>query len=214
MIISPFEGGEFKITSPYGTRTLLGVEKMHKGIDCVGLSSKNITAVSPGLVVRSRIVTDKSQSVWAWGNYVAVQDEVGNIVYYCHMSKRLVKVGDYVKIGDILGVEGNTGNSLGAHLHLEVRNSGNTAFCAADYIGVPNKKGTYAAEKSVEERLSVIEQSTGEMYHTLSSVPEWAYSTVEKLIRLGHLKGDGGDLKLSYQMLRMLVILDRAGVFD
>ena len=53
------------------------------------------------------------------------------------------------------------------------------------------------------------------MYKTLASVPEWAKPTVEKLLKHGYLKGDlNGDLNLTGDMTRVLVILDRAGVFE
>lgn len=47
------------------------------------------------------------------------------------------------------------------------------------------------------------------------NLPEWAYSTVLKLTRLGYLRGNGeNSLELSELMMRLLVILDRAGVWD
>lgn len=143
-MISPFIGGEFKITSVYGERTLDGIKNFHYGIDCVGLSSKRICAVSSGVVAVSQIITDKSNPTWEWGNYVAVLGDDGNIVYYCHMSERIAQVGQRVNIGDQLGIEGNTGYSFGSHLHLEVRRN-NIPFNAADYIGVPNQIGVYNA---------------------------------------------------------------------
>lgn len=41
--------------------------------------------------------------------------------YYCHLDSINVRVGSHVKRGTILGRSGNTGNSTGPHLHLEVR---------------------------------------------------------------------------------------------
>lgn len=53
------------------------------------------------------------------------------------------------------------------------------------------------------------------MYAKLENVPDWAKSTVQKLLDKDILLGDGnGNLNLSGDMVRMLVILDRAGVFD
>lgn len=60
-------------------------------------------------------------------------------------------------------------------------------------------------------------------YDTVDSLPAWATPTVLKLILAGHLRGSGdvydadgypADLNLSYDMLRILVILDRARTFD
>jgi len=57
-------------------------------------------------------------------------------------------------------------------------------------------------EEEVEMRFNKVEE-----------LPDWAVETVEKLLRSGHLKGTGSNLDLSLDMLRMLVINDRAGVF-
>ena len=52
------------------------------------------------------------------------------------------------------------------------------------------------------------------MYKTLENVPDWAKPTVQKLVDKGHLQGDqNGELNLTNDMTRTLVILDRAGVF-
>ena len=53
-----------------------------------------------------------------------------------------------------------------------------------------------------------------EVYDTLQAVPDWARPTVEKLIDRGFLQGDGENLDLSRDMVRLLVILDRAGVLE
>ena len=50
-------------------------------------------------------------------------------------------------------------------------------------------------------------------YDAITAVPVWGRNTVEKLMAQGHLQGDGQGLDLSYDMLRLLVILDRAGSF-
>lgn len=51
-------------------------------------------------------------------------------------------------------------------------------------------------------------------YNTLDEVPGWAKPTVQKLLNKDILQGDGTGLVLSGDMVRILVILDRAGVFD
>ena len=52
------------------------------------------------------------------------------------------------------------------------------------------------------------------MYQKFENVPDWAKPTVEKLVDKGWLTGDGnGNLNLTNDMVRMLVILDRAGNF-
>jgi hypothetical protein len=51
-------------------------------------------------------------------------------------------------------------------------------------------------------------------YNKLEELPVWAKPTVEKLIDKGLLNGDGRGLGLTSDMVRLLVILDRAGTFD
>ncbi len=50
-------------------------------------------------------------------------------------------------------------------------------------------------------------------YNTVEECPEWARNTIKKLVRKGYLSGDGKNLDLSYDMVRMFVINDRAGVY-
>ena len=51
-------------------------------------------------------------------------------------------------------------------------------------------------------------------YNTVAECPDWARETVQKLINKGYLGGDGQSLDLSRDMVRILVIQDRAGSFD
>ena len=51
-------------------------------------------------------------------------------------------------------------------------------------------------------------------YNTVEECPSWARETVQKLIDKGYLGGNGQGLDLSYDMVRILVIQDRAGNFD
>lgn len=224
IMIAPYVGGEFKITSIYGYRQLAGVNAFHSGIDCVGISSKQVCAVAPGKVVVSQIVTDKTNATWEWGNYIAVAGDDGNVIYYCHMSERIAKVGQRVKVGDVLGIEGNTGYSFGSHLHLEVR-KGNAHINAAEYINAPNEVGTYSTEENEEmnEKIIALENEikelkkliSGTVYNKIDDIPSWAKPTIEKLIKKGILNGDGnGNLNIPHDMMRTLIILDRTGVFD
>ena len=50
-------------------------------------------------------------------------------------------------------------------------------------------------------------------YNTVDECPAWAQDTVRKLIKKGFLSGDGKNLDLSHDMVRMLVIHDRAGMY-
>lgn len=61
----------------------------------------------------------------------------------------------------------------------------------------------------------VLEETTPTVYTYLSDVPDWARPTVQKLVDKGVLKGTGnGELNLDYSTLRVLVVNDRAGIYD
>ena len=68
-----------------------------------------------------------------------IEHSNGLHTYYAHQSKIGVKVGDYVKQGDVIGYIGNSGNSYGAHLHFEIRVPGSdgeykNSVDPADYL--------------------------------------------------------------------------------
>lgn len=106
-----------KITSPYGYRRdpFTGKLSWHNGLD---LRAKNepAYAMMDGIVEK---VGYDSRS----GNYVTLRH--GNYhVSYCHLSSIMVRKGEYVYPGIIVGVTGNTGRSTGSHLHLTCKKDG------------------------------------------------------------------------------------------
>lgn len=141
--------GKFKLTSPYGERTLNGVKSFHNGYDLVGISDTTVRAPFDGVVKTSTIVTDKSNLTWQWGNYVRIDTQDGYSVYLCHLKSRNVKKGQTVRKGDVIGIMGNTGYSFGAHTHFEIRKTAtNKAVNPSELSGIPNKTGTYESEES------------------------------------------------------------------
>lgn len=89
----------------------------HTGVDRV--CDTNTTMVSPADGTIQRNSYDKS-----YGNYIIITTTDGKSILMAHMkNKSSVKVGASIKKGDTVGVMGNTGNSYGAHLHIEVENS-------------------------------------------------------------------------------------------
>lgn len=74
-----------------------------------------------------------------------------------------------------------------------------------------NVNGKSNLEQAVDSLFPGLNENTADK---LENVPEWAKPTVQKLVNRDILMGDeNGNLNLSYDMTRMLVILDRAGVF-
>ena len=158
-MIIPFKCNKVRLTSPFGNRVLNGEKQNHTGYDLVGVGSYDVCAAVGGKVVHSRIITDKTNPTWQWGNYVCIKGNDGLYYYYCHMASRAVKAGQTVGAGDKLGVMGNTGYSFGAHLHFEVRSAdGKTKINPETILGIPNKAGTYTAKSELESDLDLLTQ--------------------------------------------------------
>ncbi len=103
------------ITSKFGLRRY----KYHYGTDLRLSIGDTISSVWDGVIRISKY------NYGGYGNYVVVRHHNGLETIYGHMSKRLVKVGQEVKAGEVIGLGGNTGRSSGPHLHFEVRYEGN-----------------------------------------------------------------------------------------
>lgn len=143
MLISCFKG-RFRLTSPRGYRYLNGVKDYHKGIDLVGIDTTEVTSVSEGTVLTAYQANGA-------GNYVVVTMNDGRRVYYMHLASFKVKTGDYVLINDPIGIMGNTGNSFGAHTHLEIRPKGSTSESddICEFTDIPNKVGVYSYDPNM-----------------------------------------------------------------
>ena len=64
-----------------------------------------------------------STGMASYGNMVLIKHPNGMKTRYAHLAQVLVKKGQHVSAGQQIGVQGNTGNSYGTHLHYEVYNS-------------------------------------------------------------------------------------------
>jgi murein DD-endopeptidase MepM/ murein hydrolase activator NlpD len=111
--------GEVEFTSGFGVRSdpFLGRPAMHTGLDFRASSGDPIRATANGKVVSSG---------WAggYGRMVEIDHGNGLSTRYGHMSEIHVKVGDTIKIGQVIGAVGSTGRSTGPHLHYETRIDG------------------------------------------------------------------------------------------
>lgn len=145
----PYKSGKVTLTSHFGWRTLNGQRDYHKGVDLSG-TDKTLVAPCDGVIGSSTIITDKSNLTWQWGNYIRIDTSDGLKIFMCHMASRKVKVGQKVKAGDVVGIEGNTGYSFGSHCHFEVRKNG-VSVDPTPYLGIPNEWGQYDIKAAPKE---------------------------------------------------------------
>lgn len=101
----------------YRIHPIYKIRKLHTGVDLTAPRGTPVHAAGDGIVVRAD---------WAggYGNCVRINHGYGYLTLYGHMKKYIVKPGQKVKRGDIIGYVGSTGLSTSPHLHYEVRING------------------------------------------------------------------------------------------
>ena len=120
--------GYSRVSSPFGYRIhpVLGIKKLHTGIDIPAPTGTPTVAVSSGTVIYSGVQG-------SYGNTVMIQHDNGLVSLYAHNSSLVVNVGDKVKKGQVVAKIGSTGRSTGPHLHFEIRVNG-TAQNPLNYL--------------------------------------------------------------------------------
>ncbi|MGA7533131.1 MAG: M23 family metallopeptidase [Pseudolabrys sp.] len=111
--------GDVETNSPFGVRRdpFLGRPAIHTGIDLRGDAGEPVRATATGSVT---IAGRRG----GYGNMVEVSHGNGLATRYGHLSEIDVKVGQTVRIGEVVGKIGSTGRSTGPHLHYETRING------------------------------------------------------------------------------------------
>lgn len=134
---SPYNG-KFRVSQQYKG-------SLHDGLDLVGVDDKEVHSTVNGVIEKAgwENVLNHRQG---FGLYVRIKKNNSvDRYYFGHLSKVLVKKGQIVKIGDVIGIEGSTGKSTGSHCHYCARGNGSKSqikdICAIS--GIPNKLGTY-----------------------------------------------------------------------
>ncbi len=104
-----------RITSGYGYRfhPLLHRIEFHYGVDIKARYGTPVRATADGVVLFAG----------RWGTYgkvVIIRHSFGYRTLYAHLSRIVVRKGQRVKVGQVIGFVGNTGRSTGPHLHYEI----------------------------------------------------------------------------------------------
>lgn len=107
------------MSSGFGYRIspFTGQKELHKGID---ISTRmNAPVVAPADGIAAKIYYDRG-----YGRTLVLKHGYGIRTRFAHLSKVLVKKGQYVKRGETVALAGNSGRSTGPHLHYEVHLNG------------------------------------------------------------------------------------------
>lgn len=147
--IAPFINIEFVITSEWWE-----LPRNHRGLDIATYYSAG-TNVPLYSMCDGEVVT-VAYDTGGYGNYIIMKDSTTGMGFlYGHMRDRSNKnVGDTVRQGEQVGIEGTTGHSTGIHLHLEMQDLSNHSWQyqapkevytnPATFMGIPNVEGVTA----------------------------------------------------------------------
>ena len=110
----------YTITSPFGMRIhpIHKVERFHEGVDMAAPQGTPIYAAKEGKV------TTTSYQAGGAGYYVSINHGDGFASIYMHMTNYIVKPGQHVSTGQVIGYVGSTGGSTGPHLHFGISYNG------------------------------------------------------------------------------------------
>jgi murein DD-endopeptidase MepM/ murein hydrolase activator NlpD len=118
--IQPVEKNKCTIVSGFGYRIhpVYKTLRMHTGIDFAAKTGTPIYATGDGIVI------DPKGNESGYGNVCIISHGYGYQSLYGHMSRMVVKPGDRVKRGQLVGYVGSTGLSVAPHCHYEVIKNG------------------------------------------------------------------------------------------
>lgn len=114
--VLPINIADYTMSSGYGYRVdpVYGASKFHEGLDFAASKGTDVFATGEGRVV----VAGREAG---YGNCIDIDHGYNYMTRYAHLSEILVKPGELVKRGQLIGKVGSTGKSTGPHLHYEVR---------------------------------------------------------------------------------------------
>jgi murein DD-endopeptidase MepM/ murein hydrolase activator NlpD len=190
---------EALVGSPYGIRS----HRLHRGVDVNVIKDEPVVAAYPGEVTMSRYNNG------GYGHYVLIKHPNGIETLYAHLSKRLLKVGDQVYPGDIVGLAGNSGRSSAAHLHFEIR-YGEVNIDPCTVIDFPHwtlREGVakYSMKKAVSDHRKIQAQLRNNNYYIVQKgdsqgdVANWFNISIESLCRINKLT-PGAPLKVGQKL--------------
>jgi len=117
---------DYSISSLFGLREDLfsGGQtdyNFHKGIDLVGIPNAEIIASERGVVTQHWVPPNgyyKGHPIY--GGMIVIEHTTGVSTLYGHLKRTFVREGQIVEKGEVIGIQGNTGQSTGDHLHFEI----------------------------------------------------------------------------------------------
>ena len=195
--------GSFIVTQQFKGST-------HDGLDMVGIDSKNIYSTVEGEVEYAGWESALNHSK-GFGKYVRIKKKDSSDRYYFgHLSSINVKKGQAVKIGTLLGVEGNTGYSFGSHCHYCIRGDASKSKIrdVSAISGIPNKMGTYKSEEQKVSSVKYYPKYTGKSVSIVDALGSLGYNSNfsyrQKIAKANGIKNYIGTASQNTKMLNLL----------
>jgi murein DD-endopeptidase MepM/ murein hydrolase activator NlpD len=235
--MNPFE--EYRVTSPFGWRTspITGKREFHTGIDLVKSHQAPIYAFTPGEVIHAKEGATGS-GFGGYGVVVAIRDpKTDHLHCYAHLDSAVVKVGQRVERGQMIGRQGSTGQSTGSHLHYEIRKSSspqfgwiadreNNCFEPTQYlIDYYQKEEEERVLEELRKQVTELQREVASLRrevvtlsnqvgvllsaHAMDEVPAWAKEAVDAAVKAGIVDTPEGG---SYDFYRVLTVMHRKGL--
>ena len=199
-MIRILKSDNYRITQPSLQQNIVTGNE-HKGCDIV-TTKKNckVIAHSDGYiiaVVKNYKTNDKTGA--SYGNYVMIKHPNGYNTLYAHLKygSVSVSVGDFVRVGDVIGIMGNTGRATDIHLHFGVKNGNNIWIKAEQFIenNLPNLPIEYDVETNDEDNDSNTLFQVGDRVLVTNGVAtETSFGRGKKTAEY-HGKPEEGDVK-------------------
>lgn len=114
--VLPINVRDYTMSSGYGYREdpIYGTKKFHEGLDFAATQGTDVFATADGKV-------SQASRRSGYGNCIDIDHGNNYLSRYAHLSEILVRPGENVRRGQLIGKVGSTGKSTGPHLHYEVR---------------------------------------------------------------------------------------------
>lgn len=130
------------VSSHFGERTdpIEGEIREHHGVDIAAPEGSRIRSAQGGIVT---FAGERG----GYGNLVEITHADGRVTRYAHAKQVLVKKGDKVQKGQVVGLVGSTGRSTGPHLHFEVRERGRAIDPTAALKSYSGRVDTHVGRK-------------------------------------------------------------------
>ena len=155
--INKFFKSSYKITQYFGNNPEYYKKfgfNGHEGVDYGTPTGVELLAPFDGIILRD---TDNAKEDNYGIKVVIWSPELKIALWFCHLENNLVSDGDKVKAGQVIGHTGNTGNSTGAHCHIN--------FCETDATGNRiNTSNGYKGFLNIFDYVDFVEMTTEDMF--------------------------------------------------